>query len=463
MTTPLRSESTDSPSARSRLVTPAQAWYAVAILTIANVSGFVDRQILNLLVRPIKRDLHVTDTEVSLLMGLSFVVFYSLLGLPIGRWIDRGHRPRIVALGAAVWSIMTMLTGTARSYAHLFIARIGVGAGEATLGPAAVSIIAEQFPRKTLGVAMSTYMMGTFLGSGVAYALSAFVVGRVDKPGLVHLPIVGDVFPWQLVFFYVGLPGLLVALLALTIREPRASGTRVLRDEVSARVPFADVWRYMRANARTIGALSFGFACSASVNYGVGAWLASFLIRTHEFTEVRAGLLIGVLTATLGPLGVVLGGRLTDALSKRGYIDAPLRVGMLGGLGMLIFAGLYPLVPSAIFAAALLVPVNIFAAMPWGAANAAIAEAMPPRMRGQGSAVYQLVVNLMAGVLGPTAVALLTDKVFRDPLALRYSLSLSAVVGMTLAIALLAWGRPAFRVTVQRLRDTGTDEADNAA
>ena len=157
------------------------------------------------------------------------------------------------------------------------------------------------------------------------------------------------------------------------------------------------------------------------------------------------------------PLGVVLGGRLTDALSKRGHIDAPLRVGMLGGLGMLLFAGLYPLVPTGTLAAALLIPVNIFAAMPWGAANAAIAEAMPPRMRGQGSAIYQLVVNLLSGVLGPTAVALLTDKVFRDPLALRYSLSLSAVVGMTLAIALLAWGRPAFRATVQRLRDAGTD------
>jgi MFS family permease len=443
-------------------VTPAQAWYAVAILTLANVSGFVDRQILNLLVRPIKRDLHVTDTDVSLLMGLSFVVFYSLLGLPIGRWVDRGHRPRIVALGAAVWSVMTMLTGTARSYAHLFIARIGVGAGEATLGPAAVSIIAEQFPRKRLGVAMSTYMMGTFLGSGVAYALSAFVVGRVDKPGLVHVPIVGDVFPWQLVFLLVGLPGLLVALLALTIREPRVVRASAEPDQMEAKAPFAEVMRYLRANARTVGALSFGFACSASVNYGVGAWLASFLIRTHGFTESQAGLLQGVLTATLGPLGVILGGRLTDALSKRGQVDASLRVGMLGGLGMLLFAGLYPLVPTGTLAAALLIPVNIFAAMPWGAANAAIAEAMPPRMRGQGSAIYQLVVNLLSGVLGPTAVALLTDQVFRDPLALRYSLSLSAVVGMTLAIGLLAWGRPAFRATVQRLRDEGADETAGA-
>jgi len=126
---------------------------------------------------------------------------------------------------------------------------------------------------------------------------------------------------------------------------------------------------------------------------------------------------------------------------------------------MLIFAGLYPIVPSAMLAVAMLVPVNIFAAMPWGAANAAIAEAMPPRMRGQGSAIYQLIVNLLSGALGPTAVALLTDKVFRDPLAIRYSLSLSAVVGMSLAMAFLAWGRPAFRATVQRLRTEANSTA----
>ena len=458
MTTPLRSESTAPPLVASRLVTPAQAWYAVAILTIANVSGFVDRQILSLLVGPIKRDLQVTDTQVSLLMGLGFVMFYSVLGLPIGRWVDRGHRPRIVALGVMVWSLMTMLTGTARSYGHLFLARIGVGAGEATLGPAAVSIIADQFPRKRLGVAMSTYMMGTFLGSGVAYALGAYVVGRVDKPGLVSVPLVGDVYPWQLVFFFVGLPGLLVALLALTIREPRVSSARAKQLNAAAQTPFAEVITYLRANARTVGALSLGFACSASVNYGVGAWLATFLIRTHAWTVQEAGTLQGVLTFTIGPLGVMLGGRLTDSWSKKGHIDAPLRVGMLGAIGMLIFAGLYPIVPSAMLAVAMLVPVNIFAAMPWGAANAAIAEAMPPRMRGQGSAMYQLVVNLLSGALGPTAVALLTDKVFRDPLALRYSLALSSVVGMSLAIALLAWGRPAFRTTIQRLREE-TDAA----
>lgn len=439
--------------------TPAnlrRAWYAVAVLTLANVSGFVDRQILSLLVEPIKRDLQVTDTQVSLLAGLGFVLFYSVLGLPIGRWVDRGMRPRIVALGIAVWSLMTAATGLARSFGQLFAARVGVGMGEATLGPAAVSIIADQFPRRQLGTAMSTYMVGTFAGSGVAYALGAYVVGRVDTPGLITLPLVGAIHPWQTVFFWVGLPGLLIALLALTIREPRAEravspapAARGTTDEAS----FREVLQYVRANARTVGAISFGFAASASVNYAIGFWLATFLIRTHGWTVQEAGTLQGILTFTIGPIGVMAGGRLSDYWARHGHVDAPLRVGMLGALAMLLFAGLYPVVPSATLVAVLLVPVNVFAAMPWGAANAAIAEAMPSRMRGQGSAIYQLVVNLVSGALGPTAVALLTDRVFGDPQALRWSLAITTVTGMAIAAGLLAWGRGGFVATVARNRE----------
>lgn len=425
-----------------------RAWFAVGVLTLANISGFIDRQILSLLVEPIKRDLHVTDTQVSLLMGLGFVIFYSLLGLPIGRWVDRGHRPRIVALGIAVWSVMTALTGMAKNFGQLFAARVGIGAGEATLGPAAVSIIADRFPRRLLGTAMGTYMMGTFAGSGVAYALSAYVVGKYSAPGTLTMPLVGEVFPWQVVFFIVGLPGLLLALLALTIDEPRANVSAAVKAAQSGPT-FAELLAWVSRHRRTVLALSFGFACSASVNYAIGAWTPAFFARTHGWTMVRIGTLMGVLTFTLGPIGVLFGGRLTDIWAKRGRTDAPLRVGMVGAAGMLVCAGAYTMVPSATIAAALLVPVNIFAALPWGAANAAIAEAMPARLRGQGSAVYQLVVNLVSGILGPTSVALLTDHVFGDPAAVRFSLALTAVVGMTITLVLLGSSRRAFAVTVE--------------
>lgn len=441
----------DSPPApRPSALSPAQAWYTVAVLTLANVSGFVDRQILALLVTPIQRDLRVTDTELGVLAGLGFAVFYSLLGVPIGRWVDGGgHRPRIVALGAAVWSLLTACTAGARSYAQLFLLRIGVGVGEATLSPAAVSMIADGFPSERRGLAMSTYMVGTFAGSGIGYALGAFVVGRLDTPGMTTIPLLGSIHPWQVVFLLVGLPGLLVALLALTMREPRAEQAAVPATDAAS---LAAVWRHVRANGRTMAALGLGYACSAAVNYGIAFWLATFLMRTHGWTVAQAGTLQGVLTFTVGPVGVLLGGRLSDAWTRRGRLDAPLQVGMLAALGMLVCAGSYPVVPSATVAAALLVPVNLFAAMPWGAANAAVAEAMPATLRGQGSALYQLVQNLLSGAIGPAAVALLTDRVFGDPGAVRWSLALVAVVGMTVTLLLLGWGRTAFQRTVTAVR-----------
>lgn len=420
-----------------------QAWYAVGVLTLANVSGAIDRQIFSSLIGPVRRDLGLTDTQYSLLMGFGFVVFFSVFGLAIGRLVDRNRRTLIVAIGAALWSIMTAITGTTRTYGQLLLARVGVGVGEATLGPAAVSIIADAFPRRRLGIAMSVYMLGTFFGSGVSYALGAWVVSKADAPGFVSVPIVGLVHPWQTVFFVIGLPGLLVTLLMLTVREPeRIAGARA-----SEQVPMSQVIAYMRRNSRTLIALCGGFTCSASVNWGVGAWLQTFFVRTHGWSVAEAGALQGGLTMGIGPLGTLLGGWLVDRYTARGVTDAPLRVGMLGAAGMLLFAGLYPVVPSATVAAALLVPVNLFAALPWGAANAAIAEAMPSRMRGQGSALFQLTVG-MAGGIGPTLVALITDRVFADDNALRWSLSITTVVGMTLTLVLLAWGRPAYRATV---------------
>lgn len=418
-----------------------QAWWIVAVLTLANVSGFVDRQILSLLVEPIKRDLDVTDTQVSLLMGLSFAVFYSVLGVPIGRLADRASRRAIVAVGAALWSLMTALSGLVRSFAQLFALRVGVGVGEATLGPSAVSLIADAFPRERRGTAMSVYMLGTFLGSGIAYALGAWVVSLTASQGAWTLPLAGEIRPWQSVFFVVGLPGLLIAALAMTMREPARGGA-------AAAAPFAEVFAYFRAHRRTMVTLSLGFACSAAVNYGIGAWLATFFVRTHGWTASEAGALQGALTMTLGVVGTLFGGWLTDRWVRAGRLDAPVTVGMIAAAGMVVTAGVYPLVSSSTVAAVLLVPVNVFAAMPWGAANAAIAEALPARMRGQGSAVYFLVVNLFAGAFGPTAVALLTDHVFGDPAALRWSLAACTIGGMSLTILLLGSGRAAYRTTV---------------
>ncbi|MFN2565712.1 MAG: MFS transporter [Gemmatimonadaceae bacterium] len=424
------------------------AWYVVGVLMLANVSGFVDRQILSLLVMPIRRDLGISDTQMSILMGLSFALFQTALGVPIGRLADSHSRRAIIAAGVGAWSVMTMACGLARTYTQLVLARIGVGVGEAALQAPAVSLVADYFPRARRATAMSVYTLGTFVGSGLAYLVGGTVAGAAAAPGRWHWPIVGELYPWQSVFFIVGAPGLLIACLFVTIREPVRRGRAALS---SAGTPPIALSRYVLANAATFSTQSLGFAFSATVNYGIAAWLPTFLVRTYGWPIARAGIVQGVLTMTVGVLGVVTGGRVADRLVRRGTVDGPLRVGIVGALGMLLFAGLYPLMPTAALAVLLLAPVNFFAAFPWGAAYTAAAESMPSSLRAQGTAVYVLVINLVSGTLGATAVALVTDRVFRDDTALRYSLSIVSAAGMLLAAVLLAAGLGPYRRTVGAL------------
>ncbi|HKZ72699.1 MAG TPA: MFS transporter, partial [Steroidobacteraceae bacterium] len=196
------------------------SWYVVGVLTVTYTVSFIDRQIMALMIEPIRRDLGITDTQVSLLIGLAFAVFYTLLGLPIARLADRYSRRAIIAAGVAVWCVMTAACGLARSYAQLFLARVGVGVGEAALSPSALSMMSDYFPKRTRGRAVAVYNMGISLGAGLAMIVGGQVIAHVMQAPPVRLPVVGELFAWQTVFLVVGLPGLLMAVLMATVKEP---------------------------------------------------------------------------------------------------------------------------------------------------------------------------------------------------------------------------------------------------
>jgi len=418
------------------------AWYVVGILMLANVSFWIDRQILSLLIVPIQRDFGITKTQVSYLIGLPFAVFSALLALPIARLSDSGNRRTVITAGVAAWSVMTALCGLAGTYTRLLLSRVGVGVGEATLQPAATSLLADYFSRERLATAMSVYATTTFLGSGLAYLVGGWVVGVAATQSAWSLPVIGSVRPWQAVFLAVGLPGLLIALLMLTVREPER------RDHTRGTVSLRELFAYVGEHRRTFLCVSIGFALSATVNFGIAAWLATFLIEKHGWPAARAGIVQGSLTMTIGMLGVIAGGRVADRYVQRGAVDGPLRVGIIGAIGMLVSATAYPLAGSAAAAVAWLAVVNFFAAFPWGAASTAAAEAVPASMRAQGTALYFLVLNLVSVSLGPIIVAFVADRVFGDQAAIASSLALVNVVGMSGAIVFLLLGLPAYRRTL---------------
>ena len=388
------------------------AWYVVGVLTLAYVTSFVDRQILFLMVGPIKRDLGVSDTRMGLLMGLSFALFYAFLGFPIGRLADSKSRRAIIGLGMAVWSVFTTLSGVAQSYWHLFLARIGVGVGEAALSPAAYSLIADYFPKERLGTAIGVYSLGIYLGSGIALALGGWTVGLVAGSAPHRLPLVGEVRAWQLVFFLVGAPGLLLALLIATVREPFRTGG------AATAVPLDRVLGWVLSHRRAFLSHNVGYALIAMVNYGWAAWVPTFLQRTHGWSVTRAGVV--------------------------GYPDAKLRVGILAAAGELLSTFLYLFAPTGWMVLAL-APSTFFASFGFGAAPAGIQEITPPPMRAQTSALYIFIVNLIGLGLGPLAVGRLTDAVFHDEAAIRYSLLIVSVAGLVVAAGVFLSGLRAFR------------------
>jgi MFS family permease len=428
------------------VVSPRYAWWVVAVLTLANVSGFVDRQILSLLVRPIQRDFGITDTQMSYLLGLSFAVFYSVLGIPIARWADRSSRRTIIGGGVALWSVFTTLCATASTFGRLFIMRLGVGVGEATLQAPGVSLISDYFPRERLSRAMSVYSLGIFVGSGLAYLIGGWVVGFAAAAGTVDVPLIGAVHPWQTVFIAVGLPGLIVAALIFSIREP-ARRTNAAGD-ARPQEPFSVFLRYVAANRLAYAAHGLGFAISAAVNFALASWIPTLLVRAFGWNEGRAGIVQGSLTITIGVVGVLVGGRLADSYVARGKLDGPMRVGILGAVGMLVAATAFPLMPTAGLAVAWLAVVNFFAAFPWGAAAAAAAEMAPLRLRAQSVALFFLLLNLVSQTMGPMAVALFNDHVFGRGAGVRYSIAIVSSVGMLLTIGLLSAGLAAYRETV---------------
>src|SRR5262245_1669995 len=316
---------TESSTSAQPYPSSSYAWYVVGVLTFVYIFSFIDRQILNLLVRPIRRDLGISDVQMSILMGPMFAIFYTFFGIPLGRLADSKSRRSIIALGFAFWSFFTAGCGLARHYYQLLIMRAGVGVGEATLSPSAYSIIADYFSPKRRATAISVYSMGIYLGSGLAIFLGGMVAGFAAQQETWQLPLIGPIRPWQVVFFIVGLPGILFGLLMYTVREPARRGTRRIDSQgktVTGAVPMKEVIEYLRQNRRTFICHNVGFALLSFSSYGSTSWIPTFFVRNHGWTEAQAGHVYGWIVASFGTLGAAAGGRLADWLCERGRRDA---------------------------------------------------------------------------------------------------------------------------------------------
>jgi MFS family permease len=411
------------------------AWYAVSVLVLAVVFSFIDRIVIALLVEPLKLDLGLNDTQIGLLQGIAFALFYALVGLPIGRWADRHSRRTIITWGIFLWSLMTAVCGLARSFFELFLARVGVGVGEAALGPAAFSMISDYFPRERLGRALGVYQAGAFLGAGIAFLVGGLVIRMVSGSALLDIPLLGAVRPWQFVFFAVGLPGLAVALLMRTVGEPPRRGK--LRTQSEA-IPLREVIRYVVTRWRVFIMHFVGFALLAVPITTILTWSPAYFGRVLKYSPPQAGLTLGTMLVVLSPAGVYAGGWLTDLLQQRGFRDAMFRVGLFACALLAPLGWLATSTTNPSFAVVLFCPFVFCASLSMGVAPAALQVAAPNQMRAQISATWMLFLNLITAGIGPTAVGLLTDRYFGSPLAVGSAMAIVNSLSVPLA-AIALW------------------------
>jgi len=412
------------------------AWFVAIVLMLANTLAFVDRQALALLVQPIKHDLHASDTAMSLLYGLSFTLFYVGVGIPVARLADRSNRRNIIAASVFMWSLATAACGLARSFGTLFVARVGVGAGEAGFSPSAYSLLADYFPRERLASAMGVYQMGVYLGGALALVIGGLVAGILPPESLIALPVIGTIKGWHVVFLALGIPGLLLSLLILAIREPARRG---LVSDTGA-VPLKTLFAHVLSRKAAYFGIGLGFAMMILVGNGTGAWIPAFFGRKFGWSIAEIGARYGLVVFFCGTTGALAGGFCASWLHRLGFPRGNLLVALVGFVALVPLTIGFPLVPTPALALAMIGAMNFFAGFNLGGGLAALQDLTPNRMRALVSAGYMLLANLIGGTLGPTVVALITDYGFRDPQRLPEAIAITCAIFSPLALVFLLIG-----------------------
>ncbi len=416
------------------------AWIFLGLLTAANAVAVLDRVVLGLLVQPIEHDLGIGDSEMGLLQGFAFSIFYGGLGIPIGMLADRRSRRSIVAVGVGLWSLATAACGLAGSFAVLFLARIGVGVGEATIQPAGASLIADYFAPLIRPKAYGVYIMGTSVGTGAAFLLGASALDTVAGIRALGIPFIAAMHDWQIVFLIVGLPGLVIALLfRLMVAEPPRRGGGA-SGAVSFRPMFAQLSRHKLAYA----GLMIGCALNVMTIYAILGWYPTLFVRVHHWTAARIGRDIGMFGVPFGIMSALTSGFIIAWLAKRGRRDAPVLLA-IGATPVVLTVGVASCLIGDPYAA-LVSFISMAIVTNWSssAVLTGLNQITPNATRGQIVALYTLLNGILAVGFGPTSVGLLNDYVFgreRVDLSLAFVLAACSVIGA----ACLLGSRAAFR------------------
>ena len=419
-----------------------KGWYVTFVFLFAFIFSLIDRQILNLLVIPIQNDLLLSDTQISLLQGFAFVITYVLLSVPIGRLVDKFNRIKIMISGVVVWSITTFTCGLSRNFYELLFARMGVGAGEAALSPAAWAVLADYFRPERLSFPISIYLMGPYLGAGLAMILGAYVLDLTSGREAIYIPLIGSLAPWQITFIIVSLPGIIITGLLLSVKEPKRKNIK----SNSEKIPnWSEVISFMLLNKRIYTSLHIATPFLVIMLYGLQAWSPTILVRVYDWELSDAGRVYGLIALFFGSTGVISGPFLSKVLKNLSISSSSLKVCVLGVSLAGISISLLPFQNDSFYALICIAIASFCIPLPLALVTTIMQEVTPNPMRGVVNGMYVVSTNVIGLAIGPFLVAFGTDYIFNDPNLIAYSLSLVAVIVAPIGSILFCIGIKEYR------------------
>ena len=419
------------------------SYSAVAILSIAQIFAFIDRQIPSMLVEPIKQDFNLTDSQIALLGGAAFSIFYAIMALPIGYAVDRYQRTKVLGTGIFLWSLMTALAGLANSFGKLFGARIGVAVGEAVMAPTSVSLVSDSFPENKQGKPMGIITAGVYIGIGITLLGGGFLIDYLTRIGGITLPLLGYLKPWQATFMIVGIPGLVLAIAAFYLKEPQR-----LEEQIDAQLKDRkNVFLHLKEHRKTLIPMFGGLIFMALIFYSFSFWAPTMMIRTFDISLTEVGFILGMITIISSITGTIAAGSAVDYLRNKNYSDAPVRAAMIA-----VILALPPIISLSfvqnelgawICIALYLLFISSFA--PLGLL--AISGVSTGNVKGQTAAIHAFLMMAFGLSLGPQLTAFFTDFVFVDPNLLINSVSLTGLIVLPISALL-------FKLSLSRYRES---------
>jgi MFS family permease len=434
--------------------TPLQQWYLVIVLTLTYIVGHIDRGAINLVADPIRHDLGLTDVQMSLLLGFAFVTLYSIGIIPMGYLVDRISRRLLVSGAVIFWSGSAVVSGFAGSYWQLFAARASLGLGESALPPTAYSLLRDGVSEKNRGRAFATYQSGITLGSGLGALIGGAIFGLAVQGVLAPIPLFGHLKPWQLVVVIPGVFGLFAALLLMTIREPPRAKAPVQGEQVT----FAELFKYMRANA---GIYTVIFVAVVTVSLGTAgwnAWIAAALGRSWGLSPAEIGTMVGTLGLILFPIAAFTVGTLMDFIKRRWNTpSAPWWVA-IGGCILNLAPAMAVLHAPTLTWMWIFYGCFIFCTTSGvqAACGYMLATVTPGRLMGKATSCYYLNANLLAGATAPTIVALISQLGFEGPRGLANAMTISYATFVSITVGVLLIGVRQTRAWYDKNRSRGT-------